>query len=634
MKNLFINFLILSFIFTSSAFAGTVHYVDTTASGGTHVGTWDNKFQTIAQVNAHSFSEGDDVYFKVGQTWTETAGLDIDWYGNSGDWVKIGAWSAEDTFTLDGNARPIIDGNTNTYPTGDYGSLVRRELDVQGTGYIWLENLRVQYSSCYGVTLKKTSNFWVENCYFYRNKNQGIVVARTHSGTITKSTAEQNSYLSSPGAGIELTGAQHENETYDVTVSHCKVFHNYEGIGTYKMAKDCIIEYNELFDNRSYMLYIGQSQGTKARFNLVYNSVDFGDWTGSGERKSLIAQDNESFLDECYLRNSEIHGNLLGGGLRGIAFSVNKAGCESSGHNVHDNTIVDCVKNFKMGSLGAGSFHSGVLISNNISLTLSGDSDHVEGCMESGIVWDNNMFDEDPYPSGIGTCENGKIVDDPEILKESGWRVLVAEWVKGSEFSLKPTSPAINAATVIAGYNDRIKAGDFSLLPADSGIGLYDDSADPDIGAWAYEGIPVSSSPQPSGTPACSEDPIPLSLQITADKYSDCQWCKDGNGGCDSETVYGGDTMAAFESTGVYLSTHDISEACGQQNLKYWSICRNHFTLQEQTAPTAHDFSTGGGSAPSTSPPGGGLIDLGSGAINMSIGTIVSGVDIGIIDLM
>jgi Periplasmic copper-binding protein (NosD) len=481
-------FLTIIFLFLSVSFlyAGTPHYVDTTASGPLYNGTWGDPFKTIQDVNDYNFSTGDDVYFKVGQTWTisTTQGLNIDWYGDDDpeDYVTIGAWSAEGNFTLNGNARPIISGNNNNYPSGDYSSLIRRELGSQGTGWIKVENLKLEYSKWYALLFKKISNFVVDNCWTYRNAEPGILIVRSHTGVVSDNIVDQSSYNRPPGAGIEITGADNLNNTYDITVTRNKVHRGHEGIGVYKRARNITIEHNHIWDNNSYHLYVDASSNIIFRFNTVYNSVTK---PPDGQFSSLVVFDNEDERAYCYYDDNEIYGNRIAGGLEGIKLSNSKEGCASSGHRIYNNTLVDNKTNIKMGSDG-GSF-SDVLIKNLISWTITGgDSTHTVGCNESGVTWNNNLWSSDPGSGSTG-CDNDATDPpnaSPDLEKASGWRNFVAGGAIGTEWQPNPGSPANSGGTDLGNgleYTLIPNTGDVSATPFDPFT-----PADADDSAWPY----------------------------------------------------------------------------------------------------------------------------------------------------
>ena len=148
-KFFFLIFFSLCFL-PSLVFAGTAHYVDC-SSGENGNGSYTSPWNSISSVNSHSFSTGDDVYFKVNTTCTLTANSDrlqVDWSGTSGDRVIIGAYYGNGQFGLNGNSRPIIDGDNNTYPN-QYSALVEVAYDTNS--YITVKDMKLQYSNARGV---------------------------------------------------------------------------------------------------------------------------------------------------------------------------------------------------------------------------------------------------------------------------------------------------------------------------------------------------------------------------------------------------------------------------------------------------------------------------------------------------
>ena len=89
-------------------------------------------YKTIADLNAKSFSAGDNIYFRRGQTWNEQ--LTISQSGTSGNQITFGAFGS-------GN-KPIIDGqNTRSYA-----------ITTNAFNYITLQDLQIQNATW--------ANFW------------------------------------------------------------------------------------------------------------------------------------------------------------------------------------------------------------------------------------------------------------------------------------------------------------------------------------------------------------------------------------------------------------------------------------------------------------------------------------------
>jgi parallel beta-helix repeat protein len=433
-------FVVVTF-YSSLVFASTAYYVDCSArsnGNGSFLRPWNN----IAPVNSYNFKTGDDVYFKAGKTCTFSDRLKIDWKGTDSDRVIIGAYSGKNDFTLSENARPIISGSINTVPTYEsYQALIERQLSTQGDGYITVENLRLEYSGSYAILFKKTSNVRVENCYIYRPKRQGIVFVRVYSGTIDGNIVEEASYHRSPGAGIEVSGANASNSTYDITISRNKVFHSYEGIGLYKMTRNCIVENNVLYDNRSYQIYIDAGKDNVVRRNVIYGSTEWADWKSSKREWASAAILVEVEQERCdqkpgsypYGDSNKIYGNFIANTKYGIALL---SGCDSfvqTNNKIYDNRIIGCGYNFRFAD-DAG--WSGNEVYNNVSLNFSDGvrtSRHSNDYSPSGVTWSANNFSG----SVSGNAAINARIYIPELNKSSGWHSIEPGTADGTEWMEK-----------------------------------------------------------------------------------------------------------------------------------------------------------------------------------------------------
>ena len=103
MKAIKLTITLLLNLLPSFAFAGTAHYVDSSA-GTNGNGSYASLQNNIYSVNSHSFSTGEVLYFKVNTTCTPSVKFMIDWNGSSGDQVIIGAYYGNGQFGLNGNS--------------------------------------------------------------------------------------------------------------------------------------------------------------------------------------------------------------------------------------------------------------------------------------------------------------------------------------------------------------------------------------------------------------------------------------------------------------------------------------------------------------------------------------------------
>ena len=273
--------IVLSLCFLPSlVLAGTSHYVDC-SSGYDGNGSYASPWNSISSVNSHSLSTGDDVYFKVNTTCTPSTYLAVDWSGSSGDRVIIGAYYGNGQFGLNGNSRPIIDGNNNTVPSP---SAYRGLIDIRkdSVSHVTVENLKLQYSGQSGVAVKYSDNVNVDNCYIYRPSESCIVYSAgvgdgVDTGIISDNICENSGYpdYTGSGAAITVTASDNEDATTNITVTRNKVYSSkLEGIGLYKKVTNSIVEYNVIYDIKTAHIYIDAGKFNTIKYNLIYDLRD------------------------------------------------------------------------------------------------------------------------------------------------------------------------------------------------------------------------------------------------------------------------------------------------------------------------------------------------------------------------
>ena len=502
MKTVKFFLALLLCLLPSLAFSGTANYVDCNADNngnGSYASPWNN----ITSINSHSFSAGDDVYFKVNTTCTLTANSDrlqIDWGGTSGDRVIIGAYYGNGQFGLNGNPRPILDGDGTGEDDDGYGTWPSANngiIDIKNDSYdyITIQDLKFQYSNFSGVYVKWSDNINVDNCYFYRGREDSIVYGTgVNTGIISDNTIENQGWNEkwprTFGAGANITLQANGGTTTNITVTRNKIFSGkHEGIGLYQKADGNTVEYNVVRDLTSHHIYIDAAKNNIIRYNLIYQSDE-----GFNEYEGGIVIDNEKPRPYCYMGNNEAYGNLIAGMGRGfslgcqeVADDVDCACFENT--KIYNNTLVDNVYNIRFWAPHAD---DSLEIKNNIFLTKTAGSVHSNNYSPIGVTWSHNSFDE----SVSGDAATNAVIGDPALKKSSGWRSLPANSLDGTEFSLLSGSKAINAGISIASYNNWITASDYSADPI---MVMTSIDSQPDIGAW-IENAAAKARPRDSPT--------------------------------------------------------------------------------------------------------------------------------------
>lgn len=193
--------LILSIIFGGLGFfhsiaSAAIHYVDADAAGGGD-GSWATPLKTIAEVNAHSFVTGDDIYFQTTDTFSD-AMLDIDWEGSSGNISVIGAYEAEGDFVMEGaETLPILTYETNntvSCTTANTDYITIQDLNIINTQpTLNYRAILIQADGCTNFILTRLNVDTVKACLF---------VTGVHTITVSDSTFDSTS----SGNGLTFYG--------------------------------------------------------------------------------------------------------------------------------------------------------------------------------------------------------------------------------------------------------------------------------------------------------------------------------------------------------------------------------------------------------------------------------------------
>ena len=508
MKKILLTILIL--FLPVLAMAGVAHYADLTDAGSSNDGTFAEPFNTIATINGHAFAEGDDLYFKADTTTAAlTSGdgyLDIDWSGTSVDRAIIGAYDGDGDFDITGSAKPILKGTRNgprgtagNWPAA-YGRLIR----VRGQDYVTIQDIKVFESGAAALICDGGStNLLITRFEVEDSNEQGIMFSTYDSLGVTdsiieNSSVEQSSWGKSGGAGIEITGGCVGDTAVvkDNIIRRNTVYGGcWEGIGLYKEVGTTTVEYNAVYDNRSFHIYVSMSHDITIRHNLVYESTsdtDTSDYMIAVDTESL---ENTNCRPESATKNVYIYGNLVANGTHGVSLANNAYvagyGLISDNILIYNNTFVDNGTNIRFSNSWEG---TNVEVKNNISATYENGID-TNDPDEEGVTWSHNLFDTDP---GANANDNaGGDAGGPALAKTSGWDSLVAGAVDGTEFAITSASPGKDTGiNVGAAYVNGLFTGtDFSASPPAVVTASQLEHGTWDIGAWIYD----TGGPGPGG---------------------------------------------------------------------------------------------------------------------------------------
>jgi len=142
------------------------YYVDATGGNDADTGLVGHAWQTLEKVNTEldngTFSAGDNIYFKRGETWTVTD-YDDNLYlrnvtGSSGNLITFGAYDTGDD--------PVFDASDN-------GVNIVYSLESDPATYFKIENIEMKDSAAVAVWLRGAENFTLSNLTIHGMSDPG-----------------------------------------------------------------------------------------------------------------------------------------------------------------------------------------------------------------------------------------------------------------------------------------------------------------------------------------------------------------------------------------------------------------------------------------------------------------------------
>ncbi|MDA3824110.1 MAG: right-handed parallel beta-helix repeat-containing protein [Bacteroidales bacterium] len=425
----FITVVLISILFVLPHLAiASTYYVDATSGSNDNNGrTEETAWRTVSKINGYSFSPGDSILFKRGETWNEQ--LLIPSSGSaSGGTITFAAYGSGD--------KPVFDG------TGFSLELYHGMIRGSNMSYVKIKNLRVQNVGIgnalnnSGIGFYGSSNIMVQNCETYNTEGAGIKFNNGMNITVDSCEVER-SCVDSREESISF------NNVTGFLVSNNYVHHDgtgdiYGGLGIDAKGgcHNGIIERNTLTALNPNAIYVDgyASEGTGniiIRYNLVYST------SGPG---IMIASEAGGPVD-----NVLIHHNIIISAARGgIAFHDKFSDYGNiTNIKIYNNTL------FQNGTKGVN-YWGGIRIFDPLIVSLD---------FRNNIFADAHNFQIgyhlDKLPSGITSDynvirgENSKVTGGFTPLKGANDITITGEplFVDASimDFHLETGSPAINA---------------------------------------------------------------------------------------------------------------------------------------------------------------------------------------------
>jgi len=497
MKKILIGLIVLLVLLPVFASAAT-YYVSTTGSD-TNPGTQVQPWKTIAKVNALSFSPGDFILFKRGETWSET--LIPPSSGSAGSPITFGAYGTGDLPTIDGSGRNYcVEGkkdyititdlhfktpnkyciahtrwNSNGTELSTPGWIIKNSIFTNCGVYLFGPNTIVQDNVFVGPSpitgpdgaiiihglvavncsaLRNTvSGYNARGIWFYNGAdsptaNDNIIHDITHTVG-----AEGEGYgINFDGYGLPITGT--------VTASRNTIY-NCDGPGIF--LENCV-------------------DASLVNRNLVHDCTETGWASGVGYMNYAASS---RYPDQRGLDvNALVAHNIIYQCRYGIRLD------DASGVDIWNNVIYDGVGAYPAGLI---IFDAGTYFVDNIDFRNNIIGSGMARSISANYAWENHFsaFDNNAVANPVFEERNPKASLTLAQLQASG--------------------SALNCFTTSPGFADAV-GHDFHLLPSSpcinkgANVGLTQDyegnivpqSAAPDIGAYEY-----TSGSQPP--PACTE---------------------------------------------------------------------------------------------------------------------------------
>ena len=267
---------------------------DDSAEGTTPATAWRTIGKVNNELSGGVINQGDDVYFKRGDTFTGT-GLKLRLGGTSGNWMEIGAYGT--------GARPIFDIN------GDNAIV----LYSSGVSYIRIQDLEITSSggNYNGITFDKTggvTNIHIRNIYAHDLPYNGIFLARI-DGYLIEDCIVENAVQ----CGFVIYGRA--DHITNGIIRNCKASGADDG---FTLHSDSSL--NPPGDNHAFINCTGYNNREEG-FDLVTqigcDNVIYKDCTayGNGNAGLILGDDvKRVFIDNFYSYDQ------TGGGAEGISF--------------------------------------------------------------------------------------------------------------------------------------------------------------------------------------------------------------------------------------------------------------------------------------------------------------------------
>ena len=330
--------LVLSFftMIPISALWAATYFVDATGGSDSNNGLSTGlPWKTIAKVNASSFSAGDSILFKKGETWRET--LIVPSSGSAGNVITFGAYGS--------GANPIITGSTNI--TGFAQSGLIWDVTLSTRPYVVVVGSTHPHamSASRGALAAPGDWFWTGNTLsvYATNDPSGTVEAGARDNPISTNNKIYLTFdgLTVRGANLPYSSAHGVvkvgyTTATGITIQNCTIENgsatgiDMRGSGT---ATDFTIRNNVIQYNGGFGIWV----------NDLFNAGTINGNTITGNGWGSVAYNQqfagiEGKLGNTTISDNTIYANVPVGNNPGQSHGI-YAGASTSVANIYQNTI-------------------------------------------------------------------------------------------------------------------------------------------------------------------------------------------------------------------------------------------------------------------------------------------------------
>lgn len=477
----------------------TTYYVSPAGSDSNNGTSASTPWQTLAKVNATTFSAGDSVLLASGGSWSGTLAplgsgtsanpITIDWYGGTTRPLIAGPGTTGSVGVKLSNQSgwTISDLEVTNTQSGSTAALTGMTVSQSGSGTvsnITIDNCYIHdVNSCAvgsanftkasgGIYLSGlTNNILVEDCLIENVATEGL---RNSSSTGCTNVVFSNNVIENVyGDGIVIHGAAsgcaiQYNTIYNACESGAA---NFAGCWTYG-STGTVVQYNEVYgqqqgganDGESFDADLG-TNGDIFQYNYSHDNAQ-GFMLFMGNAQNIIVRYNLAVNDGF---------STAGGDASKIIFQDSTSPGGSTTNQVYNNT-------FYLPNPLVTFFHAGTELTfknNLISYQGGGSPTFNTGAWSSSAVFENNCF----YPSSLTTTHgpagtvSGNLTSNP-LLVGPGTDPTGIGGEPG--YQLQSGSPDLGAGLVISANG----GADYWGNPVSA-------TAAPNIGAYNGTGVPV-----------------------------------------------------------------------------------------------------------------------------------------------